>query len=160
MVEICINLNSFDYMYIEKAKKQIVNTILFLESMSPLFAKSAQPSQSSWVQHRVTSLSPKLTLQGGKTDLDSNIVNFTKKIIPLPTSRNKLTILTSPHIDKKSREQFESRCNKIRIQTRMRNSRKTYYFLTLLKNLKISGVEITISLRFASFFLFLDSCKS
>ena len=32
--------------------------------------------------------------------------------IPLPTKINKFTILRSPHIDKKSREQFEIRTHK------------------------------------------------
>ena len=32
--------------------------------------------------------------------------------IPLPTEINKFTVLRSPHVDKKSREQFEMRTNK------------------------------------------------
>ncbi|UCD57741.1 MAG: 30S ribosomal protein S10 [Candidatus Hydrogenedentota bacterium] len=32
--------------------------------------------------------------------------------IPLPTSRNVITVLRSPHVDKKSREQFEIRTHK------------------------------------------------
>ncbi len=32
--------------------------------------------------------------------------------IPLPTSINKFTVLRSPHVDKKSREQFEIRTHK------------------------------------------------
>ncbi|RJP20149.1 MAG: 30S ribosomal protein S10 [Candidatus Abyssobacteria bacterium SURF_5] len=32
--------------------------------------------------------------------------------IPLPTSRNIFTVLRSPHVDKKSREQFEIRTHK------------------------------------------------
>ena len=32
--------------------------------------------------------------------------------IPLPTVRNKWTVLRSPHVDKKSREQFEIRIHK------------------------------------------------
>jgi small subunit ribosomal protein S10 len=32
--------------------------------------------------------------------------------IPLPTSINKYTVLRSPHVDKKSREQFEIRTHK------------------------------------------------
>ena len=32
--------------------------------------------------------------------------------IPLPTMRNKFTVLRSPHVDKKSREQFEIRVHK------------------------------------------------
>lgn len=32
--------------------------------------------------------------------------------IPLPTKKNKYTVLRSPHVDKKSREQFEIRTHK------------------------------------------------
>ena len=32
--------------------------------------------------------------------------------VPLPTSRNRWTVLRSPHVDKKSREQFEIRTHK------------------------------------------------
>ena len=32
--------------------------------------------------------------------------------IPLPTEKNKWTVLRSPHVDKKSREQFEMRTHK------------------------------------------------
>ena len=32
--------------------------------------------------------------------------------IPLPTDKNKWTVLRSPHVDKKSREQFEIRIHK------------------------------------------------
>src|SRR5437762_1083632 len=32
--------------------------------------------------------------------------------IPLPTVKNKITVLKSPHVDKKSREQFEIRTHK------------------------------------------------
>src|SRR5947199_2776380 len=32
--------------------------------------------------------------------------------IPLPTAKNKWTVLRSPHVDKKSREQFEIRTRK------------------------------------------------
>jgi len=32
--------------------------------------------------------------------------------IPLPTSLNRFTVLRSPHVDKKSREQFEMRTHK------------------------------------------------
>ena len=32
--------------------------------------------------------------------------------IPLPTMKNKWTVLRSPHVDKKSREQFEVRTHK------------------------------------------------
>jgi small subunit ribosomal protein S10 len=49
----------------------------------------------------------------------SEIVETTKRTgakvigpIPLPTVRNRWTVLRSPHVDKKSREQFEIRTHK------------------------------------------------
>jgi small subunit ribosomal protein S10 len=49
----------------------------------------------------------------------SEIVETAKKTgahvagpIPLPTIRNRYTVLRSPHVDKKSREQFEIRTHK------------------------------------------------
>lgn len=49
----------------------------------------------------------------------SEIVNTAKRTganvrgpIPLPTNMNRFTVLRSPHIDKKSREQFEMRTHK------------------------------------------------
>ena len=49
----------------------------------------------------------------------TEIVNTAKRTgaqvagpIPLPTIRNRMTVLRSPHVDKKSREQFEIRTHK------------------------------------------------
>jgi small subunit ribosomal protein S10 len=49
----------------------------------------------------------------------AEIVNTAKRTgaqvagpIPLPTVKNKFTVLRSPHVDKKSREQFEIRTHK------------------------------------------------
>ncbi|MBM3793116.1 MAG: 30S ribosomal protein S10 [Acidobacteria bacterium] len=49
----------------------------------------------------------------------TEIVNTAKRTgaqvagpIPLPTVKNKYTVLRSPHVDKKSREQFEIRTHK------------------------------------------------
>ena len=49
----------------------------------------------------------------------AEIVNTAKRTgaqvagpIPLPTMKNKYTVLRSPHVDKKSREQFEIRTHK------------------------------------------------
>jgi len=49
----------------------------------------------------------------------SEIVNTAKRTgarvvgpIPLPTLKNRYTVLRSPHVDKKSREQFEVRTHK------------------------------------------------
>ena len=61
--------------------------------------------------------------------------------IPLPTRRERWTVLRSPHIDKKSREQFEIRTHK-RLIDIVQASAKTVEALNKL-NLP-AGVEVKI----------------
>ena len=63
--------------------------------------------------------------------------------IPLPTEINKFCVLRSPHVDKKSREQFEIRTHK-RLIDIIETTSKTIDALTKL-NLP-SGVEVDIKL--------------
>ncbi len=61
--------------------------------------------------------------------------------IPLPTAKNKYTVLRSPHSDKKSREQFEIRTHK-RLIDILEPTSKTIEDLTKLD--LPSGVDIEI----------------
>ena len=61
--------------------------------------------------------------------------------IPLPTRINKFTVLRSPHVDKKSREQYEIRTHK-RIIYLSQPTKRTVDLLSQL-NLQ-AGVEIKI----------------
>jgi small subunit ribosomal protein S10 len=63
--------------------------------------------------------------------------------IPLPTTRNRWTVLRSPHVDKKSREQFEIRTHK-RILDIVDPSPNTVDFL--MKIDLSAGVDIEIKL--------------
>jgi small subunit ribosomal protein S10 len=64
--------------------------------------------------------------------------------IPLPTSRNMWTVLRSPHVDKKSREQFEIRTHS-RIIDIMESAPTT---VDALMKLDLSaGVDIEIKLQ-------------
>ena len=63
--------------------------------------------------------------------------------IPLPTAINKYTILRSPHVDKKSREQFEMRTHK-RLLDIVEPTEKTVE--ALMKLDLAAGVEVQISL--------------
>ncbi len=63
--------------------------------------------------------------------------------IPLPTAKNKWTVLRSPHVDKKSREQFEIRTHK-RLIDIAEPTPRTVEALTRL-NLP-AGVDIEIKL--------------
>ena len=61
--------------------------------------------------------------------------------IPLPTSKNKWTVLRSPHVDKKSREQFEIRTHKRLIYI----SEPTSQTVDALSSLSMpAGVDIRI----------------
>ncbi|MBS4028258.1 MAG: 30S ribosomal protein S10 [Ignavibacteriales bacterium] len=61
--------------------------------------------------------------------------------IPLPTKRSIYTVLRSPHVDKKSREQFETRIHK-RIIDILSSSNKTVDALTKLD--LPAGVEVEV----------------
>ena len=63
--------------------------------------------------------------------------------IPLPTSVNKYTVLRSPHIDKKSREQFEIRIHK-RVVDIMEPTQQTVDALMKLE--LAAGVDVEIKL--------------
>jgi len=61
--------------------------------------------------------------------------------IPLPTNRSVFTVLRSPHADKKSREQFETRIHKRLIEI-LNSSQKTIEALTKLE--LPAGVDVEI----------------
>ena len=63
--------------------------------------------------------------------------------IPLPTSRNRWTVLRSPHVDKKSREQFEIRTHK-RLIDILDPSAKTVD--ALMRRSLAAGVDIEIKM--------------
>ena len=78
----------------------------------------------------------------------AEIVNTAKRTgaqvagpIPLPTVKNKYTVLRSPHVDKKSREQFEIRTHKRLIYI----SEPTSQTVDALSSLNMpAGVDIRI----------------
>jgi small subunit ribosomal protein S10 len=66
------------------------------------------------------------------------------KTVPLPSTKTIYTVLRSPHIDKKSREQFEIKRYKIRLIIYFQETSSISFFLYILKNSTFSGVEIQI----------------
>ena len=61
--------------------------------------------------------------------------------IPLPTKRTVITVLRSPHVDKKSREQFETRTHKRLIDILSSTSRTVE---SLMKLELPAGVDVEI----------------
>ena len=85
--------------------------------------------------------------------LDKSVADIIKKVeetgskisgpIPLPTKIHRYTILRSPHVDKKSREQFEMRIHKRLIDIIEPNNET----VEKLKNLDLpAGIDVEIKL--------------
>ena len=73
-------------------------------------------------------------------------------IINLPQKKKKITVLRSPHIDKKSREQFQLEKKKTVLYIKTNTRKKGFLFLEILKHLILAGVEIQISATYSKYF--------
>ena len=74
-----------------------------------------------------------------------------QRVISLPTLKKKFTVLRSPHIDKKSREQFERTHYKKSIFLNFQKISVFSVFVFLLKNSSFPGVQIEIYLKHSTF---------
>ena len=85
-----------------------------------------------------------------------NIANILKirsiKRIDLPQKIKKITVLRSPHIDKKSREQFEIKHHKSVFIFDIENKPCAILFFECLKNSQIYGVELSIDVNSTSYY--------
>ena len=76
----------------------------------------------------------------------------TENQISFPTIIKKYTVLRSPHIDKKSREQFEWKRYKKSIFLQFEKSFLLSFFVFLLKNSSFPGVQVEIHYKNLSFY--------
>lgn len=67
-----------------------------------------------------------------------------RPFIALPNQKSYITVLRSPHIDKKSREQFIYKTSKISITFNFSDSASLNSFIFALNQIEIPGVEIKI----------------
>jgi ribosomal protein S10 len=67
--------------------------------------------------------------------------------IGLPKQQKHITVLRSPHIDKKSREQFVYKIFKYSFFFEFSNSKIANFFLFAVKQLEIPGVELRITVK-------------
>jgi small subunit ribosomal protein S10 len=77
---------------------------------------------------------------------------YYEKVVSLPTLKKKFTVLRSPHIDKKSREQFEWTRYRKSIFLDFREYSHFSVFLFLLKNGIFPGVQVEINLKHSTFY--------
>lgn len=76
------------------------------------------------------------------TELNKNVENSSS--IALPNQKNYITVLRSPHIDKKSREQFVYKTSKINILFSFPDLASLNLFIFALNQVEIPGVEMKI----------------
>lgn len=87
--------------------------------------------------------------------LTVNRANRINKAIrtPMPTVRKRFTIIRSPHIYKKSREQFEIRRYKTQINIKFNNHLVGSKLVYLLKNALLPGIEVQVLVHYSCFFI-------
>ena len=82
-------------------------------------------------------------------------ISFEEKQVFLPKKITRFTVLRSPHVDKKSREQFERRTHKrviqwILPQIQAENTFPLYYFTRVISSLAV-GVQLKITYSLKSY---------
>lgn len=137
-----ISLKTFEHIFIEKAHNQI-NTILQLSHNHSQSNKSHFNEDFQSNQDR----SPKVQAKPGLYDRPT----FQFIVCPLPLKMARYTVIRSPHIDKKSRDQFEIRQYKAILKHQGQWSlRNLHFFLENLKHTKFHGVQMQIRILSSS----------
>lgn len=68
-----------------------------------------------------------------------------------PKKCKTITVLRSPHIDKKSREHFQLRTFKRTVSVSGVDKKTVFFLFDFLKNMKSVGVEVSISVDFLTY---------
>lgn len=110
-----------------------------------------------YIQHSITRI---LQINKYLQPTDKSKICYSRKVLNLdtenqisfPTIVKKYTVLRSPHIDKKSREQFEWKRYKKSIFLQFEKSYLLSFFVFLLKNSSFPGVQVEINYKNLSFY--------
>ncbi len=141
-----ISINSFEHSTLQPVKEKIeklCGLIDSLEALSSSMGSSGYGSQP--VECRATQK------QGHPlAALDFNKKEKSYLSTYLPSSRRKFTLLRSPHIDKKSREQFQLQTYKAEIKTTCYTRGKACLLLLLLRNSEFMGVELKVAINYST----------
>jgi small subunit ribosomal protein S10 len=91
-------------------------------------------------------------LSNGQKKIQSLFNELTKNtearpFIALPVQKSYITVLRSPHIDKKSREQFVYRTSKTSIEFSFSDLTNLNLFIFALNQIEIPGVEMKITTK-------------
>jgi len=88
----------------------------------------------------------------GMKKLLSNASISKESIVGFPTTTQKWTVLRSPHVDKKSREQFQMKNYSVAYNTIFSNEKELTLFFQKLKHTEIYGTELSIEIMHSSYY--------
>ncbi len=83
-----------------------------------------------------------------KTIQKWNIPLLYMRYIPLPNRKKKITLLKSPHVHKKAREQFELSTKKSRIEISTLTEKQALLIILLLIHSQFPGVEMKVTVKY------------
>lgn len=130
-----ISIKSFEGSALQLAKEKIEELSLLMESrVAP--PRSIQLPCSTYETTRAVRNASKEEKAGSS--------------ISLPSSKKRFTLLKSPHIDKKSREQFQLETHKAKIETACSSREEACLLLLLLKNSELMGVEVKLAINYST----------
>ena len=141
-----ISIKSFEHSTLQPVKEKIEKLCVFMDSIEALsssmesLAYGSQPVECKGTQEQVTPLAA----------LGINKKDKSYSSTYLPSSKRRFTLLRSPHIDKKSREQFQLQTFKAEIDTTCYTRDKACLFLLLLKNSELMGVELKVAINYST----------
>jgi len=94
-------------------------------------------------------------VQGASTavagDQKAKFIHNLQGIVHLPTTRSKFTVLSSPHVHKKSREQFEIIRRQVRLEFEL-DQGAAELFHELLKNMYFTGCQLSVRVKTNTYF--------
>ncbi|BDA51724.1 Ribosomal protein S10 (mitochondrion) [Coccomyxa sp. Obi] len=141
-----ISIKSFEHSTLQLVKKKIEKLCIFIDSMEALSssmgssAYGSQPVKCKATQEQVTPLAV--------LDISKKEKSYSSTY--LPSSKRRFTLLRSPHIDKKSREQFQLQTFKAEIDTSYYTRGKACLLLLFLRNSQLMGVELKIAINYST----------
>lgn len=140
-----IHIKSFESSTLQATKTQIerICSILLLE-------KQNSSANAGLRSASLPSIADSLLINSQQSVIEKIKNNGFASYTSFPSAKKKLTVLKSPHIDKKSREQFQRHVYKSQISLFSDSREIPSLLLFLLKTSEFTGVQLKITSNFST----------
>lgn len=137
-----ISIKSFEHSTLQSAREKVEQLCLSIDSGGILPLHHLQDPVLHVMQ----------PIQSSQAAVDVSKRSKIHSSFPLPSSKKRFTLIRSPHIDKKSREQFQLQTYRVKIETAPYTMEKAWLLLLLLKNTELLGVETKLVISYSTTF--------